>query len=71
MPTNFKNKIILSADIIYEIYHVSITKCSVKIFADIYIIYSIKVNNIVSIYYSQHSTVQRLVSLVQQSTEFF
>ena len=37
MPKNFKNKI-RSADIIYEIYHASITrpKCSVKFFADIY-----------------------------------
>ena len=35
MPTNFKNKI-RSADIIYEIYPASITKCSVKFFADIY-----------------------------------
>jgi len=35
MPKNFKNKI-RSADIIYEIYPVSITKCSVKFFADIY-----------------------------------
>ena len=31
MPTNFKNKI-RSADIVYE----SITKCSLKLFADIY-----------------------------------
>jgi len=38
--------------------------------ADIYY-FSVKLNNIVStVYYSQHSTVQRLVSLVQQSTEF-
>jgi len=35
MPTNFKNKI-RSADIIYEIYPTSITKCSVKFSADIY-----------------------------------
>jgi len=35
MPANFKNKI-RPADIIYEIYPTSITKCSVKFFADIY-----------------------------------
>jgi len=35
MPTNFKNKI-RSAVIVYEIYPTSITKCSVKFFADIY-----------------------------------
>jgi len=48
MPTNFKIKN-RPADIIYEIYAASITKCSVKFFADIYVIYSIKLNNIVSI----------------------
>ena len=42
MPTNFKNKI-RSADIIYEIY-----PASIKVFCHI-IIYSVKLNNIVSI----------------------
>jgi len=38
MSTNFKNKI-RSADIIYEIYPARITKCFVKFFADILLLF--------------------------------
>jgi len=56
-----------SADIIYEIYPV--LSSSLPIFI---IIYSVKLYNIVStVYYSQHSTVKRLASLVHSLPNFY
>jgi len=72
MTTNFKNKI-RPADIIYEIYPASITKCSVKFFADIYYYLQRQTQQYSKyiVYTQQFSGFSRiLTSLAQQSTEF-